>query len=106
MKRIQGIRNDRGYTELRIWLGPKRNIDGSENKPYRKIFGPWSVSSILRAKAHMDKLRQDFKAGRRPKPDPEPIQVSQACDLFYQRHFEQDPGRSASSRRTAKSILS
>src|SRR5258708_14019353 len=105
MRRIQGIRNDRGYTELRIWLGPKQNPTGSINKPYRKIFGPWSNINILRAKEHMEKVRRDFKMGKLPTPDPLPILVTQASDLFYQRHFVSDPSRSLSSKRPTKSIF-
>jgi len=105
MRRIQGIRNDRGYTELRIWLGPKRNPDGSHNKPYRKLFGPYNEANILRAKEHMDRIRKDFTAGKTPTKEPKPILLSQACDIFLKRHFEQNSKRSRRSRDTARSII-
>ncbi|OGR91714.1 MAG: hypothetical protein A2992_08405 [Elusimicrobia bacterium RIFCSPLOWO2_01_FULL_59_12] len=104
MKKIQGIHNDRGYTELRIWLGPKRNPDGSVNRPYRRIFGAYTLPNILRAKEHMDQVRRDFKAGKMPKPEPKPILFTQAADIFYHRHFELRQ-RSHKSKRNARSLL-
>jgi len=105
MRRIQGINNDRGYVKLRIWLGPKRNPDGSCNKPHVKLFGPWSETNINRAKAYLDTTRENFKKGHLPKPDPEPISVPRACDLFFDRHFGNNPNRSNGSKRTARSNL-
>ena len=105
MRKIQGISNDRGYTELRIWLGPKRNLDGTINKSYRKLFGPWCKANIIRAVEHRDKVRKDFYAGKLPKPIPKPILFSQACEIYYLRHWEKRPGRSPKSVRNIKSML-
>jgi len=104
MRRIQGIRNDGGYTELRIWLGPKRNLDGTENKPYRRTFGPYTLQNIFRAKAHMDQVRQDFKKGKLPEPDPKPLLFRDACDIFYRLHWE-NRDRSVKALRNIRSKL-
>jgi len=105
MRKIQGIRNDRGYTELRIWPGPKRNPDGSINTPYRKLFGPYTVQNIMRAKEHMERVRKEFSFGKTPTKEPKPILLSFACDVFFKRHFEQNSKRSRRSKDTARSII-
>ena len=64
MRRIQGINNDRGYTKLRIWLGPKRNGDGTQNKPFVKYFGPYNHVNIVRAKNFMDEVLYEHSATR------------------------------------------
>ena len=97
MIRFPGISEERGYTVIRIWLGPKRNIDGSINPAYRRTFGPYNNANIQRAKNHIIEVREAFKRGQAPPPEQEPLAVVRACDLYHKFHYVQKRGRSAES---------
>jgi hypothetical protein len=87
MRKIPGIYEENGYTKVRVWLGPKRNPNGSINRPYRRSFGPYSNENIQRAKNHIEAVRDNFKKGIRPAPEPEPLAVPSACDIYHDRHW-------------------
>lgn len=95
MRKTAGVYEDNGYTRIRIWLGPKRNPDGSINKPYRRNFGPYSNENIQRARNHIEEIRRNFKRGIKPAPEPEPLPVPLACDIYHERHWVKKRGRSA-----------
>lgn len=105
MRRIQGINNDRGYTKLRIWLGPKRNNDGTLNKPFVRYFGPYNKANIGRAKAFMVEVREQFMKGKPIKKDPQPLSLPAAIDIFWERHWKRDPNRSKKSLTSAYYVL-
>src|ERR1035438_8119048 len=105
MRRIQGINNDRGYTKLRIWLGPKRNRDGTLNKPFVKYFGPYTKINIARAKIFLDEVREQFRIGKPIKKEPRPIVLSKAIEIFWHRHWKSDPNRSKKSLTSAYYVL-
>jgi len=105
MRRIQGINHDRGYTKLRIWLGPKRSRDGTLNKPFVKYFGPYNKINIARAKVFMDEVREQYKKGKPIKKEPQPFALADAADLFWTRHWKNDPNRSKGSRRSAYYVI-
>lgn len=93
MKIPQGVYEENGYTKIRIWLGPKRNPDGTENKPYRRSMGHWSNETIQKAKNHIDEVRRAFEKGFKLPPEPKPLSVTTACDLYYERHWLKKRGR-------------
>lgn len=107
MRRPQGISvhksNGAEYVKLRIWLGSKRNIDGTLNKPYTKVKGLWNTVNITEMVSHRDKVREDFKKGKAPTPDPVPITVPAVCDLAYEKHYT--VGRSKGSMASARCHL-
>lgn len=87
MKKIQGIYEENGFTKIRIWLGPKRNSDGSINRPYRRSFGTYNTANIQSAKNHIDDVRENFSKGIMPGSEPEPLPVTMACDTYYKRDW-------------------
>lgn len=93
----QGVYEENGYTKIRIWLGPKRNPDGSENKPYRRSMGRWCNAAIQDAKNHIDHIRRNFEKGIMPGNDPEPLPIPLACDTYYKRDWVENPKRSRRS---------
>ncbi len=105
MKSIRGVYEESGFTKIRIWLGPKQNPDGSFNKPYRRSFGPWNTANIQSAKLHVDRIRDDFKKGVQPQPDPSPISFPAASHIYFEKHWAHKRGRSADSIKNTEYLL-
>jgi len=105
MRKTPGIYEDDGYTRIRIWLGPKRNLDGSINKPYRRSMGCWCNEHIQEAKNHIDRTRENFRKGLKPTPEPAPLAISTACDIYHNRHWAKKRGRTAEAIRNMTSKL-
>lgn len=97
MRKIPGVYEENGYTKVRIWLGPKRNPDGSINKPYRRSLGVYNNANIQLAKTHIEKTREAFKAGIMPGNEPEPLPVPLACDAYFKRDWVDNPKRTRRS---------
>jgi len=91
----RGVYDDNGYTRIRIWLGPRFNLDGTENRPYRKTMGPWTNPNIQRANNHVAEVRRNFQNGIRPEPELESLGVPLACDIYHKRWWADKRGRSA-----------
>lgn len=98
----QGVYNDKGYVAVRIWLGPKYNLDGSLNKPYRRTFGRWNNANIQMANKHVKEIRDNYKKCIMPGQEPTVLSFSLACDIFEKRHWIENPERSARAVQNAK----
>jgi integrase len=105
MKPIRGVYEENGYVKVRIWLGKKYNLDGTQTKPYRRSMGPWSNANIQRAKTHVDHLRDDFKKGIQPQPDPAPLGFPAASHIYFDKHWKNKRGRSAESIQNTEYLL-
>lgn len=97
MKYDRGVYSYKGYVRVRIWLGPKRNPDGTENAPYQRSMGCVCNPHIQKANNHVKEVRGNFEKGLKPAPDPEALAVPTACDIYHKRHWVEKRGRSAES---------
>lgn len=91
---MKGVYKDKGYAAIRIWLGPKRNPDGTLNKPLRRTFGRWSNVGIQDANNYVTTARENYRKGILPGQEPTPLMFPIACDIYEKRHWEEKEGRS------------
>lgn len=90
---------------VRIWLGTKRNPDGTENKPYRRSMGPWNNANIQRANNHIDEIRENFRKGLQPQPEPQPLSFVAGSHIYFDRHWKNKRGRSAGAIKNIEYLL-
>jgi integrase len=94
MQYERGVYKYGGYVRIRIWLGPKRNPDGTLNPPYQRSWGCICNQHIQEANNHVRETRDNFKKGIMPGNEPEPWPMPVGCDIYYKREWINNRHRS------------